>query len=572
MKMPTLCERKRTGCLVCRAKRKKCDERKPVCLSCAKKSEQCVWPNNWKEPQTADAFAYADTSKTVVPGCSKRDQRTSSNATRPQAEFTSSTESPEHASLQPMSELASQKTSLERTYFRGKGFRDSPKLLHHPLVVPSSVQLDSDDFQVLFQHFISRSMPSMSADDVDTEIYVSLLVPLGLTDDLVLKCMLALSSLQYMLYNPTNSKAIKLSNTCYSRAISAMRDRVALSSTESQNDQTESLCSASILLALTETSRGDSGTNHVDFASHLLQSMSPSLRRSVDQRLYKHLLRICVFLRIESSTEEPPSLLTPAKLRKQTDMQILGAQLWEAESRAQTLLQSEERGLFQSPFITGLLTIPHLGRLQNADCVKQLSNQEISAQLAAIEMQIMSWAPPLPNTSLKVRQVWTLWRLAMLLLLYDSPVAGNFWQASKRNDCFNGFMQELKLIPKGHGSFGLLMWPIMIAGSCAQLPEHQKLIQDHLDHCCCSLATRMPALIADMLKLTWESQPTDHGMDESPEAVNEFTIDPMFLFTATSSSAKESSAASLFSASPSPTDDSKQDELGRKPLSEQEVG
>lgn len=36
--------RKRTGCLNCRKRHKKCDEAKPSCSLCAKKKEQCQWP------------------------------------------------------------------------------------------------------------------------------------------------------------------------------------------------------------------------------------------------------------------------------------------------------------------------------------------------------------------------------------------------------------------------------------------------------------------------------------------------------------------------------------------------
>ncbi|KAI8316845.1 hypothetical protein K4K61_000127 [Colletotrichum sp. SAR11_59] len=344
----------------------------------------------------------------------------------------------------------------------------APKISHVPLIVPPDLDCDEGSFQMLFQHFLSRSMPSMSVDNVGTELYVSTLLPVIVSDNLVLRSVLALSSLQYMLSHPENDKALKLASTCYSKALSAMRARVALSGTGAQDDRPDCLCAASLMLALTESARGDSTRNHVDFASHVLQTMSNSVRLGINQKLYRNMLRVCMFLRVDEAVETIPSPFTSAQLVNQMDMSILAGHLWDAEHRASATELSEECGLFQTPFIAGLLTIHHLARLRAADGVANIDKDERVTQLLAIEMQIMSWEPALPHTSLRVRQVWTLWRLAMLILLYESPVDGKFWQASRRNDCYESFMKELKLVPKGHESIGVMLWPISMAGSCAR--------------------------------------------------------------------------------------------------------
>ena len=45
--------RRRTGCLVCRLRRKKCDEDKPICRGCARNSLVCRWPSLENEKLTA---------------------------------------------------------------------------------------------------------------------------------------------------------------------------------------------------------------------------------------------------------------------------------------------------------------------------------------------------------------------------------------------------------------------------------------------------------------------------------------------------------------------------------------
>ncbi|KAH0432050.1 hypothetical protein CcaCcLH18_06705 [Colletotrichum camelliae] len=412
---------------------------------------------------------------------------------------------------------------------RAEHLRLAPKVSHVPLVIPPDLDCEEGSFQMLFQHFLSRSMPSMSVDNVDTELYISTLLPVIVSDKLVLWSVLALSSLQYMLSHPDNDMALKLASSCYSKALSAMRARVALSGTGARDDRPDCLCAASLLLALTESARGDSIRNHVNFASHLLQSMSDSMRLGINQKLYRNMLRVCMFLRVDEAVETIPSVFTSAQLIDQVDMPILASHLWDAEHRASATELSEECGLFQTPFITGLLTIHHLARLRAADGAASIDKDERVTQLLAIEMQIMSWEPALPHTSLRVRQVWTLWRLAMLILLYESPVDGKFWQASRRNDCYESFMKELKLVPKGHESIGVMLWPISMAGSCAQSSAHRELIQQHLTESCDSLSARMLAVVANMLQLMWDGNAASSVDDKTVSTTAELAIDPSLI-------------------------------------------
>lgn len=46
-------KRKRTGCVTCRSRKIRCDERKPDCLNCEKSKRECVWEEGsiWKHDQ-----------------------------------------------------------------------------------------------------------------------------------------------------------------------------------------------------------------------------------------------------------------------------------------------------------------------------------------------------------------------------------------------------------------------------------------------------------------------------------------------------------------------------------------
>ncbi|KAL3304737.1 C6 finger domain-containing protein [Colletotrichum asianum] len=412
--------------------------------------------------------------------------------------------------------------SAESLRPRAEHLRMAPKISHVPLIVPPDLDCDEGSFQMLFQHFLSRSMPSMSVDNVGTELYVSTLLPVIVSDNLVLRSVLALSSLQYMLSHPENDKALKLASTCYSKALSAMRARVALSDTGAQDDRPDCLCAASLMLALTESARGDSTRNHVDFASHVLQTMSNSVRLGINQKLYRNMLRVCMFLRVDEAVETIPSPFTSAQLVNQMDMSILAGHLWDAEHRASATELSEECGLFQTPFIAGLLTIHHLARLRAADGVANIDKDERVTQLLAIEMQIMSTTTHKPAGPASLDAV----AIGYAHTLYESPVDGKFWQASRRNDCYESFMKELKLVPKGHESIGVMLWPISMAGSCARSSAHRELIQQQLTESCDTLSARMLAVVANMLQQMWDGTAANPAGDKREE---ELVIDPSLI-------------------------------------------
>lgn len=352
----------------------------------------------------------------------------------------------------------------------------------------------------------------MSVDHVDTQIYIGSIVPLVMADDLVLRAVMALSGQQYALANQSNSLARRLGARSYSEALAAMRGRVAelaaaedeSASSGTQSDRRpEALATASLLLALTESTRGDRSSQHVSFASHVLRNMTPRERLRADQGMYRTLLKVCMFLRFESAVRELPAPLAASKLARLPDMPTLAAHLWEAEARASAAELDGERGVFQGPFVRGLLAIPHLARLQADD---EEDEAERVAQLAAMEMQLASWEPAKPNTSAMVRHVWKLWQLALLMMLYESPVGGGFWKAERRDECFEELIKGVALVPRRHMGFSMMIWPILVAGSCARPGAHRKLINEVLNEACETLITRAPTVMVDLLNSTWETR------------------------------------------------------------------
>ncbi|EXF81323.1 NUDIX domain-containing protein [Colletotrichum fioriniae PJ7] len=379
-------KRKKTGCLGCRSRKKKCDENRPDCHFCVAKQVECIWPDNWQEVKTAPAHnATAPNTSRRRHKIQHRDlstadsgiiyERVAHGPTRVVDEVVSEsvnqhissvTAADDHSSFDVP--LVSGPSSLERRLhptssgIASKSMPDSatlaalinvsPTIQHIPFILNSTLKSDTDDFQLLFQHFVLQSMPSIAPDDVDLDLFLKYTMPLVLADDLVMRAALALSSAKYMMRDPTN-KALHLSGLCHSRVMEAIRTRITTCKA-GLDDRPVFLCAATILMAVLELTHGSTRSHHIDFATHLILNVLPSSVSQIDRTLYRFLLRTCIYLRAETWGCEGPTGL-PADVEKQmANMFQLAAKLESLDNEGGIASQI---GLLQTAFVTGLVPL-----------------------------------------------------------------------------------------------------------------------------------------------------------------------------------------------------------------------
>ncbi|KXH47883.1 hypothetical protein CNYM01_01401 [Colletotrichum nymphaeae SA-01] len=337
----------------------------------------------------------------------------------------------------------------------------SPTIQHTPFILDSTLRSDTEDFQLLFQHFVLQSMPSMAPDDIDLDLFLKYTMPLVLADDLVMRAALALSSAKYMMRDPT-SKALHLSRLCHSQLMEAIRIRI-ITCKAGLDERPVFLCAATILMAVLELTLGSTQSHHIDFATHLILNVLPSSVRQIDRTLYRFLLRACIYIRAETWGCEGPTGL-PSDVEKQVaNMFQLAAKLEDLDNEGGIRSQI---GLLQTAFVTGLLVVSQLARLSaSRGCIED--DVERAIQLAALESQIMSWQPP-PGSeaSDNVRRIWGLWRTGLLVHLYTSPVAQEVcqtWWREKSNACMSDFIQRLKDTSQNPRGLSVLSWPLIMA-------------------------------------------------------------------------------------------------------------
>jgi hypothetical protein len=167
-----------TGCLTCRQRKKKCDERKPTCVACRRNSLQCTWPS-------ADSRRKARNS---VHRVALQDRKNSPDELDPLAQWLSLTGS---------------------------------------FVSPTRASALTETSSLLFSHYIARTANVLSTFSPNANNpFVTLLVPLCCNDDLLMHSLLALSGAHMKSLSP----GIEVSLTTYrhySIVIRTIRDCIS---------------------------------------------------------------------------------------------------------------------------------------------------------------------------------------------------------------------------------------------------------------------------------------------------------------------------------------------------------
>ena len=162
--------RGKKGCLCCRKRRKKCDERKPTCLACERNFLGCIWEQSVWEPSRLNMNNH-DTTLVI-------------------SHMVSVEASPGNTKISTFSPA----TSATDRGFPIVLSRISPtKLLMSPVVLRLSQQSC-----LLFEYYYHRTASVMSTCQGNSNPYIAQLLPIALSNDMVLQTLLVLSGVHYI--------------------------------------------------------------------------------------------------------------------------------------------------------------------------------------------------------------------------------------------------------------------------------------------------------------------------------------------------------------------------------------
>ncbi|KAE8315514.1 fungal-specific transcription factor domain-containing protein [Aspergillus transmontanensis] len=493
--------RAKTGCLTCRARKKKCDEGKPECRGCIRNKLHCRWQSDTEEGRKASGSSAAtqlaanglsdDTGPTTldikagedVPrgfGSSSRSLSTSTVGNSPKSQ---------EYQVNPSDDTTAAVGDwiLDEASGDNEGLGTVPETtvrpsmaslasqLHEPLLSQPTFMphLDPARFE-LFGYYIQRTANSMANGASKSNPFIVQLVPLALYSDLILESILCQSSAHRAIRgsDSLHTEAIRLYNMSLRSLRSAINNVVA---------QTEvdilSLTVSVLIMCFTETARGD--TNGTVF-DHLLaaRSLVPRVLTWRDMAVPDELRNFLFEYYIYTATTSLVSIdaqFTPQVLLCDELLQV-----------GQTLATSGYLGSLCGCWLELLLFIPRIFDLRRR-WLGRSTNNVVADQVttyAIIQSQIMQWEPH-QSAPYEVALVGHIYQQAILLYLYtilETPGqdAQGIHATTIQVAVTKAMLYLDQLLPTRQINTSLC-WPIAVVGSCVTCRRQQDKIRNRLD-------------------------------------------------------------------------------------------
>lgn len=221
--------RSKNGCLTCRARRKKCDERRPCCTSCARTRRECIWPvsaENTAINSTRDILPNPTSSANETSESNRSSQQHTTLPSRPRAAVLTTASIPE--ALENSSSL---RASL--TFGTLSNLSSSSRPLY-------------DQYLDMTAELLARG-PS-----ADGNPFINYVLPLAASDSLVMDCVLAIGGAHMAVLEPDRPQLEVMTRRHYARLLEGLRK--ALSSDTvcpfGERDEDKKLYTLMILIML----------------------------------------------------------------------------------------------------------------------------------------------------------------------------------------------------------------------------------------------------------------------------------------------------------------------------------
>lgn len=202
--------RSKLGCLTCRSRRKKCDERQPLCQNCERRKVQCCWPDGRsttvQKPSDAQTES-GDTSKLthqkdtgighMPPRSGPHVAATGSKVLVPSGAF-----------------VTNHKASASSWYIQNNLSNSSYLLLS-----PSS--------RILFDRYVSQTCKDLGVTTKPSNPFLGYVLPLALSNQLYMNCILALSGSDLSVDDMIDPSSMSATWSHYSHAVRGLHSQLS---------------------------------------------------------------------------------------------------------------------------------------------------------------------------------------------------------------------------------------------------------------------------------------------------------------------------------------------------------
>ncbi|EXJ80882.1 hypothetical protein A1O3_07169 [Capronia epimyces CBS 606.96] len=486
--------RTRAGCLCCRLRKKKCDERMPTCQACERNYLICTWPPP-KPSRKRGSHSAGDGG---------------GNDSRNPAALSPGNSTQGSSTLDINEDRRRNNDDLNN-----RAFSVNPALSSRLVVSPSlqamNMVLASPSHGVLYQHYLKRTANAVSAWQDQTNPFIRFMMPMAVSDDLLFQSIMALSGAHFSQQPHASVEAKSWASTHETLAIRGLKFR--LTRQAAGQDDALALLATTLVLCLLETMKGSSNSNaflHLKGARALLSQWISTPPARSDPEIRSFIVELYLYFVILASTPLGPEshhlivqdALTffPYLKNRRYPGPLLGCAYELFELIPQVFKLAKER----------------------ADEVKMgipLSPQTVAA-FEGVLAKILAWTPPADAANDYVR-CGRIYHQALLVFLFTSFVEFDNQPVNLDElvgQAFEVLREELGHLPLGAPIATTLNWPLAVLGSCSKLPEHQDLIRRRLQDLCDRLQIPCFGQILHILEVLWKSSLPLRGMS-SFEAV-----------------------------------------------------
>ncbi|KAJ9635016.1 hypothetical protein H2204_005971 [Knufia peltigerae] len=469
--------RGKTGCLCCRRRRKKCDEGKPSCNACRRNFLICVWPGCAYTTVTATSSSAPDNNGT--------DRARWSSATKDDTGGCG-----QHAGAEAVDMALLQLSP-------GDGI-DDPILTSLP-----------PDSRILLEHYYHRTADVMSPLPKASNPYVTQLLPISCSNDLILQTLLVLSGVHY---EEDVSRACQAATWAhYGRLMKSLKTELTRHVTCAESTVVPLLI-ATMMLSFIENARLDSQNamnTHLKASRQLLLTALELPGSVLDDVTRGFLIETYAYTIILSDLSISA---------RHNNMHMLGHAvilLRSTRALSESITYGFPIDLFQ--------LIPEVSVLVKS-CERELElsgaiSKDTTSAISKLRGTIRSWKSH--STSSNTIITAKIYQQALLLYLdcadstdaqiYDTM--SDLEYAASIQKAFEILGLLLECLPTSAPISTILCWPLAIFGSAAISPAHQAIIRERFIHLHKTSGLRHVKETLRMLELLWSC---NEGTRQSP--------------------------------------------------------
>ncbi|KAF2020038.1 hypothetical protein BU24DRAFT_419629 [Aaosphaeria arxii CBS 175.79] len=457
--------RTRAGCLTCRSRKKKCDEVKPRCAGCRRNQLACEWPSGVSSDKEATVVARKLTKI-------------------------------EDADSQALVTISAPVSISNIGSERACG------------LTPQS--------GTLLSHYFRETASFFAMTPLKDNPFVTVLLPIGYTDDLLMHGLMALSGSHLTYKEPNNTALATATQLHYSKLLSGLRAEFS-NLRDDDWEAAERLLRVLVVVCHYEALSGDTQGaifNHLRASRHLIQSLlrSKSTKHAVNSdtlgfslELYAHLVTC--------------NTITPHGISSGRDLPLDNFIMTPEEMKLFPTFGSifaGGHGLFQLVPEVSLLASERLA--EEASGVPRASALLLRTHDELLD-RITCWKMPPPSSPKETTEDWEHRRRAAealrqgLYIYLSTALCGSLVSdpvviCAIQDHITKLFGFAAQLVASQY--VATMLWPFVIAGSCMARPVERQALLRHMRSGWFSM--RHLGIIGDTLELLWnDPDPRAYG-------------------------------------------------------------